>query len=329
MQIPSLSAQWPDRVPKARYGGDGLDWSIRRLATTDRRALQDFYDAMLKLLATQIGFGDNTQNHIHTLTTWMVAVNWQSLRRDVAAIGPDTYAEFGTNPTLRKVFHDLRGGPMTSLSIDLGLVRAGRGDTVDPQRVYLLVRDVCKIMRNSFPDLDEDRYTADTQIKAHSVGLLVDKWRRIQHEHPLEVVTDFEGAVAETCIEFSALDRVLYNVINNALREAAGDNAAVTLGIFKEPSVPPRHVRFVISNPVAAQHADRLTQRFDGDLAALFTDDFSTTGSGIGLKVVSDFVSRTYDTTVLRVLEAGYLGAMLADGRFTLWFHWPVVDMGA
>ena len=58
---------------------------------------------------------------IEKIADWMLRSDWQSVRRDLAAVGPDTYAEFGTSPVLRKVLHDLRGGPMTSLAIDLGL----------------------------------------------------------------------------------------------------------------------------------------------------------------------------------------------------------------
>ena len=83
----------------------------------------------------------------------MLRSDWQSVWRDLAAVGPDTYAEFGTSPVLRKVLHDLRGGPMTSLAIDLGFIYWTK-ERRRPARVFLLARDVCKIMRNSFPDLD-------------------------------------------------------------------------------------------------------------------------------------------------------------------------------
>ena len=317
---------WPDKIPSQRYGGDGLSWSTQNLAESDRESLSRFYWAVNNLLGTMPGDTDDKDTHLNYLRTWMDSHDWRTLRRDVAAVGPDTYAEVGTHPILRKVLHDVRGGPMTSLSVDLGLLRIGTSDDFDPHRVFLLARDVRKIMRNAFPDIDSDGFETDRQLRAHSVQLLVEKWTRFRITPPVDVECHFVGAVAETCIEFSALDRVLYNVMNNAVREGDLSKGAISLRIEADNADEPTQLRFTVCNPVLSSQSQRLVNRFKGNLSSLFTTQFSTTGSGIGLQVVGDFVARAYDLPIHVAISGGYVGASLKNEMFRVWFHWPVVD---
>ena len=318
-------AAWPSYLPQQRYGGGGLDWSIARLAPADRAAIENLYSAMLALLGDyKPSAGDRLL--LDRLSAWLEAYDWRVLRRDVAAAGPDTYAQFGTSPVLRKVMHDLRGGPMTTLSLDLSYMALGRLEYVDAHRVFLLTRDVCKIMRNSFPDIDQAGYSADQALKRHSVRLLVDKWEKMSSTNQIVVTTEFQGAIAESCIEFSALDRVLYNCMNNALREHAVTDAPVCLVLEVDDRTTPKHMRVVIENRVSKEQQLHLKTKFGDDLGPLFTTNFSTTGSGLGLQVVADFAARAYDVTVQDGLAAGYFGAVVEDEVFRLWFHWPVAD---
>ena len=118
-------------------------------------------------------------------------------------------------------------------------------------------------------------------------------------------------------------------MVNNALRETAPDGDAIRIHISQEKTPPFRHARFTISNTLTQDHEARLKRRFGDQPSDLFTENYSTTGSGIGLKVVSDFVSRTYDTTVRRAVQAGIFGIEIIDHQFHLWFHWPRVDSDA
>ena len=60
--------------------------------------------------------------------------------------------------------------------------------------------------------------------------------------------------------------------------------------------------------------------------AALF-GDFSTTGSGYGLRIVSELVGAAYGIgSVERLVTSGHIGARLVDDRFVAWFHWPLSD---
>ena len=215
---------------------------------------------------------------------------------------------------------------MTALSIDLSYMALGRLEYVDAQRVFLLTRDVCKIMRNSFPHIDQAGYSADQALKQHSVRLLVDKWQKMSSLNQVEVITDFHGAIAESCIEFSALDRVLYNCMNNALREHSDSDSPVRLLLKVDDCDAPKHMRVIIENQISEEQQTHLNTKFGNNLGPLFTTNFSTTGSGLGLQVVADFAARAYDATVPDGLAAGYFGAVVDNAVFRLWFHWPVAD---
>ena len=195
-----------------------------------------------------------------------------------------------------QVMHDLRGGPMTTLSLDLSYKALGRLEYVDAHRVFLLTRDVCKIMRNSFPDIDQAGYSADQALKRHSVRLLVDKWEKMSSTNQIVVTTEFQGAIAESCIEFSALDRVLYNCMNNALREHAVTDAPVCL-VLEAMTTRRQSTCAGDREPRFKEQQLHLKTKFGDDLPVVH-HELSTTGSGLGLQVVADFAARAYDVTV-------------------------------
>jgi hypothetical protein len=62
------------------------------------------------------------------------------------------------------------------------------------------------------------------------------------------------------------------------------------------------------------------------NLGTLFEAGTSTTGSGYGLAIATDFVSHAYGLkNHVQAVEGGYLGATLLEGTFAAWFHWPRV----
>ena len=138
---------------------------------------------------------------------------------------------------------------------------------------------------------------------------------------------DFKGNIATSCLEFSALDRTLYNLMNNALRESASDDEAVQLFMVTErDTLEPEDVRFWIRNPLHPQQHKHLTSRFGEDLSDLFLSPFSTTGSGMGMKIVCDFVGKAYGVSAKRAIQMGLVGIALEASHFNVWFHWPTVD---
>jgi signal transduction histidine kinase len=143
---------------------------------------------------------------------------------------------------------------------------------------------------------------------------------------PIFIESHFDGNISECCVEFGALDRVLYNLLNNAGRHA-GDGG-VSLVLLPMPSAQQADdLRFIILNRVSEVHRRRLLEISDGsdDLRHLFNPGVSTTGSGLGLAIVGDLVANAYGLSDrLETLRGRYLGARLIGDTFATWFHWPL-----
>ena len=139
----------------------------------------------------------------------------------------------------------------------------------------------------------------------------------------------------ECCLESAAIDRIFYNLANNACRHAATDRLDMT--VFPIPDEAGSCLRFVLSNEVNDQDAAYLRAITEGSqapgadqgrgttLIPLFTPKVSTTGSGFGLTVVADFVAGAFGLRDrVQALRERYVGAVLEGNTFRLWFHWPV-----
>jgi len=162
--------------------------------------------------------------------------------------------------------------------------------------------------------------------KIHGTDFIVEKWRGSSlrsGDRTLQLAVECAGnvAISECCVEFGALDRILYNLINNASRHAA--SAALSLSIFPIPDAEGGNLRFVLTNSVAPADAAHLGTL---DLRTLFRAGVSTTGSGYGLSVAAEFVANAFGiTSVEKAVDEQYLGARLDGEVFRAWFHWPVV----
>ena len=113
------------------------------------------------------------------LIKWQKVVNWRRCWRDMAALGPDSYAQFGSSLELRQVIHDLRGGPLTSLVLSLSALAHEPSVESDFDFIRLMARDVRKIARNCFPDLDPESYEQDQMDVGHAIELVVEKWSKV------------------------------------------------------------------------------------------------------------------------------------------------------
>ena len=137
---------------------------------------------------------------------------------------------------------------------------------------------------------------------------------------------DFEGNIAQSCVEFSALDRVVYNLMNNAIRGSAHSDDAVQLRIMTEDEHTSEIARFWITNSIDETQSRRLKTTFGDDMTELFVSNFSTTGSGLGMQIVAEFVAKAFGVSTTKALAQGMLGAIVTDCEFHAWFHWPVAD---
>jgi len=316
--------------PDARYRGDHASVSLSDLAGDDAAPLRELYDFLLhvhdRLRDALAADGDDR------LPAEVAAIANGDGSRRAAAIAHHLGARPGqAMPSLavRQAIHDLRGGSLAGLIIHLDLIRDGLMPAEEGGRIFLLARDHLKIMRNAVHDLDPQRHAADLATKRHAVGLLREKWNGVTFGGGDDAVrvrfySEWSGAVAERCMEFAALDRVLYNLVNNAARFAPDGVVDVYLRRATEPDEVPENLQLVVANHVTSAHAAALRERFGDDLSGLFQGGFTTGGQGLGMRIVADFVSHGYGLRKLkRTVAEGYCGAQLEGETFVAWFHWP------
>lgn len=321
--FPELDRIAPRTLPNyrtTRYDGGGVDLSTSQLVPPDPETVRALYDALLDLMARACA-----SPPVEALLPFFAGEEWRAMIAQVRGLGSATLAA-RSDERVQRVLHDVRGGGLQSIVATSGLLRAGIEEEGDVRRLFYLARDHLKIMRNALPDLDPVRSAADAAERSHTAALLVEKWRGQRHRvGEADVAVDLEcrydGSVSDRCLEFSALDRVLYNLLNNAARHAA--EPAVRVEIHPAAGEAPEDVRFAVWNAVGdEQH--RALQALPS-LDALFHGGFTTTGSGLGLSICAEFVMNAYGlTSTSETLSGGYLGAMMTEGGFLAWFHWPM-----
>jgi signal transduction histidine kinase len=230
---------------------------------------------------------------------------------------------------LGRLLHDLRGGAFQALLLRLQIVAEFPEMRTGVQTIFFLVRDHLKIMRNCVGDLDPERFGADSLRKDHDARLLVEKWSHAEFHavrKPVQVHLHchFEGTLCESCLEFSTLDRIIYNLMNNAAR--CTSDGAVHFYVLPVPENASENVRFVITNAVTLEHRLRLDTAFAGrPLSDIFNGGFTTGGHGMGLRICADFCAQAYGLPDFELAKAvGYFGARWADQEFAVWFHWPL-----
>ncbi len=251
--------------------------------------------------------------------------NIQSVRIDLSAENSPHEAKF---KTLKKNLHDIRGGALTALCMGIDWMQMlnteiGKKDVLS---IFYLTRDHLKIMRNCFSDLDPEKRAQDMESNYHSTDLLREKWDGFQSEKKRVKLTSHVSLnIACCCLEFSTIDRVIYNLINNAMKYGNGEIVEMTLE--GECGDQPENLKVTVSNPISPSQVDTLNQKFGGKWEELFRGGFTTEGSGLGMSICADCVSNAYGIESFEELIAGgYLGAGISGGNYTAWFYWPLVS---
>jgi signal transduction histidine kinase len=187
------------------------------------------------------------------------------------------------------------------------------------------------MMRSCLPDLDPEGTAEDLIQKRHDMSLLREKWDEVVYttdgENAVRVRfrCDFEGSISERCMELAALDRVLYNLVNNARRFTADER--VDIDVLPLEEAPTTVLRFAVSNAITAEQYRRLADCFERrgrlELHELFLGGFTTGGHGHGLRICTDLVAHGFGlSSPQEAVETGYVGATLLDEHFVAWFHW-------
>lgn len=310
-----------------RYDGGGFGVSLSAFTPEDVSLIIQVYSAVKKMYDLWLYMSDAPNYDL--LKTQMIAqCGSDHFIATAQSIGAATYALGKTDPTLRKVIHDIRGGALAVLTGYATMIKRLDPEVDDiPEYVrdaILMARDHAKLMRNAIVDLDPVVREADENVKVHFIDDFVDKWdgalfRIADKTVRIGVNCSFDGSVTNRCLETSAIDRILYNYISNAARFTT--DQTVTMTIFPIENFV---VRWVVENSVTSDQQNWLNQATGGDLTKLFQGGLTRGGHGIGLSSCTDFVAASFGVTPTSALEQHYLGAKLLGERYYTWFHWPV-----
>jgi hypothetical protein len=310
-----------------RYGGENFDVSLSALSEIDQAHVRVIYELVKSIHMLWIGMRDDP--------------DWDVLRKKVTSIISSPMStstqELGRESmkhclkgeaaqVLGKVLHDLRGGALIPLQLYARMAQWD-ADPLHLRSAAFLARDQAKIMRNILPDLDPEIRSADEAEKPHFIEAVVEKWDHFQFERAdkqpgyVSVSCDYQGLLASCCLEASAVDRIVYNYINNAIRFTAGPDIKLEILPAGENAV-----RWVVANRVTPDQAEWLENKTQGNLSTLFLGGLTRGGHGLGLSNCADFVAAAFGLPDIHAaLEGKYLGAMVEDGWYLAWMHWPAL----
>lgn len=308
-----------------RYLGDDICLPLDSFAKIDQGILRELYAFLLKL--QELVRSGAIEGRIAAARDFTGrADSLETLIEQIQTLGTASY-HATPSALLGKTIHDLRGGALTALFGHLQIMANG-DPVVSIDAIYFLTRDHLKIMRNALLGLDDERRESDLLRKVHGTDFIVEKWngatlpagdRRIR----LTVDCPEPADISECCVEFGALDRILYNLINNACRHTVSEEIRLFIFATPQSGAGMENLRFVLLNTVSVADGKRLRSL---EVQSLFETGVSSTGSGFGLSVAADFVSHAFGiANPVDAVHGGYLGARLIDDNFAVWFHWPVV----
>jgi signal transduction histidine kinase len=310
-----------------RFRGEENPASLVDLQPEDRVLLPTIYQSLLKIFhALRPVYSDPASCliELHKLLkdnpSGDLLLSVQALGRATIRINPE--------PNLMRLFHDLRGGALHALLIRLQFVEESDALPEEALQIFFLARDHLKIMRNCILDLDIELRRADTTNQDHHLALLAEKWTKHSSsggktDVPVEVFCHYSGVICESCLEFSTLDRIIYNLMNNAARFARADG--IQFMMSPVPMSYPQHIRFVVANRISPEHHQLLRDRFGENFSELLRGGYTTGGQGLGLRICADFCAQAYGVTDHdAALAQGLFGVHLVQDVFCVWFHWPL-----
>ncbi len=255
----SLLALAPLRLSnhrRVRYDGDNLCVHLDQLATCDQAILRGLYERLTELLNAIADTANTDAQKWVSIEGWIQKHDLDAVIDEVRELGLASH-EQDPGEKLAKAMHDVRGGALSSLLGRLQLLGYLRTVSDGLNILFVQARDHLKIMRNAVVGLDEARRNADHRPKAHAMKLMLDKWQETvvspnPEQRPIQMHIDcrYDGPLTECCLESAAIDRIFYNLTNNAARHAADDR--LEMAIFPLPEQPPDNgcLRFVLSNRI-------------------------------------------------------------------------------
>lgn len=251
----------------------------------------------------------------------LIDVEWKRILGAVRRIGRSM-----ASPTMLEVCHDIRSGALTALA---GLLETTPYHTWNEAEFRLIANlsyDHSLIMRTLIADLDVHRNAREHTPAAPRSLSLYERWHNAIYrigDRSIQVFVDadYHGPLVGSLNEQAMLERVLYNLINNAAYHS--DDGMVELSI-QQVGGQMQHIRLSITNRLTLEQQRSLFERFPSNLDDLFCGGFATVGDGLGMCIAAQIIARIHGFTSIReCLSAGRLGVMVHQGQFICWFHWP------
>jgi light-regulated signal transduction histidine kinase (bacteriophytochrome) len=315
----------PTNLPNKRlqrYDGRGFSASLNDFAPEDRVIVTTIYQNIKAVYDLWL-YMKEAPNYavLEKNVQWLISDEFIHIGKDLGA-----NADYSSHD-IQKVIHDIRGGALMSMVSYATRINAlNLYYKVDVMRSFVfLARDQAKMMRNAVHDIDIPTRTADERLRIHSIFDYIKKWSDFEYHHndriiKVNVQCLYEGNVTTCCLEASALDRVLYNLMNNALRFSHGDTIVLT--IFPVGS----NLRWVVENTVRPEAVGWLQTSVGEDLSDLFRGGITDGGNGIGLANCAEIVGASFGVSAAEAIEKQYISAKLMDETFYTCFHWNIVQ---
>ncbi len=313
-----------------RFDGSGYELFREAFATSDLALIEATHKNAQALYREYLAMRDALV--YERLEPYIAYFARDELRESLLRFGKastERYREQGRDEDdilqLRRIVHDLRGGAMTALLGNAQLAVTGELEPDIVLDMVMLARDQAKMMRSVIVDLDPDTREAEERFRRHTIVDIVERWQKRHYrsdEQSVSVVveSDYQGDISTRCLERSSLDRVIYNHVNNAVEHAASDEVTLTITSGQDL------VRFTVSNALSPDDREFLAPYAEDNFAALYKEGFTRSGNGLGLSVCAELVGASVGMLPGTALEQSYLGALIHDGRYHAWFHWPRYD---
>ncbi|MFZ9858719.1 MAG: ATP-binding protein [Roseiflexaceae bacterium] len=319
-------------IRRSRYHAQDIELSLYDVPLKARRAIRKLYRHLVELTYLLRPWLDNpdfpTTMAEKRLRTFVLTAKWSQMISALQDVTP-TQTQLDS-ARVHRVIHDLRGGALSSLSLYLQLAESGDLHAQDIPHMVLLANDHAKMLRTAISDLDRIRYTRDELFLPQQIDTIVHHWRNVlyridtgQSAH-VTCESHVSGYIADSVIELAALERVLYNLVNNAVRHTPDYHVKVNI---MYDSCLQDCIRFSVSNKLTSSQIELLSQLTADTPHRLILTPITTTGSGLGLGICADIVAHVFQADVDEIIRQQYFTVSWDTGEFHVDFVWPRVNL--
>lgn len=310
-----------------RFDGTGFSMKLDHLSHSDVRPVQEIY-AFLRGTYDLWIYMEGKPNypllveHLQHVARGSL-VSKQSFANMCAGLGYDSQWNKAASEDSQRVLQNVKRGALTTFLGYLNRIN----ESSSPEQIdtcVALARDHAKVMRSALDDVDTWIRQVDMLISVHAVADYCTKWEHVTvHERKKDVSIRCHmrasGFLSARCMENASVDRIVFNLVNNAVAGCSGGD--VDLWVL---DVEEHLLRWVVRNPVSEQQVRDLHGAGQEDLTHLFTDHGTPDSYALGLVNCANIVAASFGLAGGReAARLGHIGGKVIDGFFYAFFHWP------